>query len=279
MFGNNSMSANLVRVRELAAWGFDNYEYRPKTLEAATLFRIAEMSISHSTYEPRNAVLLEETNTLREMFLPYAQRQDLLLEMSGLSWSLGVVDLRSLIAFQRRLTFNGGRAQPSAPNAQDWPSLFAFSFGSSNPIEHEATYDRSTNTITLHSENPNLHACITKDPAYPLSIHAGGPFFEVAHFRDRWFLRDGYHRAYALLKAGAFQVPAIVVEATTLNNLGADQPWFFPEHVLFSDTPPRVIDFLDTARVIEYERPPLIKTLRITIEETLNPVVVPGEQT
>jgi len=46
------------------------------------------------------------------------------------------------------------------------------------------------------------------------------------------------------------------------------QPWFFPEDVLYSAEPPRVIDFLDDAPVLEYKRSPLIKTLRITVEET-----------
>jgi hypothetical protein len=38
--------------------------------------------------------------------------------------------------------------------------------------------------------------------------------------------------------------------------------------VLLSAAPPRVIDFLDGALVIEYHRSPLVKTLRITVEET-----------
>jgi hypothetical protein len=36
-------------------------------------------------------------------------------------------------------------------------------------------------------------------------------------------------------------------------------------------SPPRVTDFLDDALILEYDRPPLIKTLRVTMEETLSP--------
>jgi hypothetical protein len=35
-----------------------------------------------------------------------------------------------------------------------------------------------------------------------------------------------------------------------------------------NDAKMRIIDFLDDALVIEYNRSPLIKTLRITVEET-----------
>jgi hypothetical protein len=60
----------------------------------------------------------------------------------------------------------------------------------------------------------------------------------------------------------------VIVHARTLQELGAVRPWFFSEEVLFSPTPPRVVDFLDDALVLEYDRSPLIKTLRITMEET-----------
>jgi hypothetical protein len=108
---------------------------------------------------------------------------------------------------------------------------------------------------------------VTGDSSNPIAIHSGSPFFEVAQYRDRWFLRDGYHRAFRCLQAQVFHLPAIIVKARTLEELGAVHPWFFPEEVLLSAAP-RVIDFLDGALVIEYHRSPLIKTLRITVEET-----------
>jgi len=267
------MSRHLVHIRELAGWGFDNYEYRPKTLSPG---KATKVIAQRSSFEQSNVVLATETENLREMFAPYADRPDLLLEMSGLSWSLGVIDLRPLIAFQRRLSFDARIAQP--PVASHWPALFALSFGPPKGVEYDAVHDRSTETLILQSDNPNLHLRVTNDPAHPLSVHAGGPFFEVARFRNRWFLRDGYHRAYALLAAQVFFVPAVIVEATTVEELGANQPWFFSEEILFSNAPPRVADFLNDDLFLEYDRPALIKTLRIKMEETLTPATSKGEQ-
>ncbi|QMV17318.1 hypothetical protein GOB94_00280 [Granulicella sp. 5B5] len=272
------MSLNLVRIRELAGWGFDNYEYRPDALTRAKSARATSILAKSSPYKSVDVVLGPETETLSEMFAPHAQRADLLMEMSGLSWSFGVVDLRSLIAFQRRLSFNAKIAQPVVPAVCEWTSLFALSFGPANPVEHEATHNRSTNTLILQSNNPNLHLRVTNNPACPVSVHAGSPFFEVANFRDRWFLRDGYHRAHALLKANVFAVPAVIVKAETIEELGADRPWFYPEDVLLSNNPPLVVDFLNEDFVVEYHRPPLIKTVRIKMEETLTPATHIGEQ-
>ena len=243
------MSLNLVRVRELAGWGFDNYEYRPDSVRSFA-------GASTALYAPAEVVLTAESKALSEKFRVHAGRTDLHMEMSRLSWSLGVVDLRPLIAFQRRLSFDARIAQPHVPAARDWTALLALSFGMSKSLEHEMIYERSSTTIWLESHNPNVHLRVTGDPAHPLSLHAGCPFFEVARLRGRWFLRDGYHRAYHLLMAGVFEVPAVIIEAATIEELGATQPWFFPEEILFSNHPPRVIDFLNDDLVLEYKRPP-----------------------
>jgi len=66
-------------------------------------------------------------------------------------------------------------------------------------------------------------------------------------------------------------VPAVIVRANTIEELGPTKPWFFSEELLFSETPPLVLDFLNDELVLEYNRPALIKTLRITMEETLSP--------
>jgi hypothetical protein len=94
----------------------------------------------------------------------------------------------------------------------------------------------------------------------------------VAEFRRRWFLRDGYHRAYRLLRAGVHHVPVVVIRARTMDELGATQSWFFDEEQLFSPCPPRVMDFLSDDLVLRYQRQRFRKTIRIIIEESLQPI-------
>lgn len=272
------MTSYSVHIRELAAWGFDDYAYRTESLDHERVRQMAHMVAQRKRFEQANIVLPAETERLSEEFAIYAERPDLLVEMSGLSWSLGVVDLRPLIAFQRRLAFHPEAPQTSIPAARQWSALLSLSFGPAKPVECETIQAPSQKSLTFQSGNPNLHFRITNDPSSPLSIHAGGPFFEVACFRGRWFLRDGYHRAYALLSVGIFEVPAVIVYATTLEELGATQPWFFSEDILFSENPPRVLDFIDNELVLAYDRPRLIRTLRITMEETFTPAIAIGDE-
>jgi hypothetical protein len=125
----------------------------------------------------------------------------------------------------------------------------------------------------LYSTNPDLQLRLSpqlgQDDLSPLSLYGGSPFFEVAAFRGRWFLRDGYHRAYRLLQADVHRIPAVVIYARTVGELGATEPWFFSEDQLFSSRPPRVMDFLDESLILRYERVALQKVIRIRIEESL----------
>ncbi|SNS94464.1 hypothetical protein SAMN05421770_103172 [Granulicella rosea] len=239
-----------IPVRELIAWPLDDYTYRPKTSHVA----IAQAKAALATRQPYRAaaaLLQHETDANQAAFAVQASRADLLDEMQGLDWSLGIVDLTKLLAFQRRLSFH--------PNHR----LQLEAFGAPKPIACDTT--QSGRSFTITTTDPNLHLRIVGQQP---QLHTGSPFFEVAEYRGRWFLRDGYHRAYAMLRAGITQSAAVIIRARSLAELGATQPWFFSEDVLFSSHPPHVTDFLDDALNIEYTRPPLIKTLHVTIEES-----------
>lgn len=276
------MSDEVVRIRELTGWGFDSYAYRPHASKQPIPSLAKNILAERLPLQQSHVLLTPETKGMQALFDSYAKRPDLLSEMAGLSWSLGMVDLRNLIAFQRRLAFSPNIAMPAISSAADWPALFALSFQPPKAIEYEITCipatDCSMQTLILQSSNPDLHLRVTNNPASPLNVHAGGSFFEVACYRGRWFLRDGYHRAYALLAAGVSAVPAVIIQAATMEELGANHPWFFPEEVLFSPVPPRVIDFLNEDLVFEYPRPPFFKTIRIHMEEILQPAAASGEQ-
>ena len=271
------MNPSSVHVRELAAWGLDLYEYRPDAFELRNVASPGRSPTSRSPLQQSNVLLGKDSLVLRDAFLAQAERPDLLDEMKGLTWSLGVVDLRALVAFQRRLFFSS-MYLPPIPATKDWPSLLALTFAPAQPPKYDISHDHASQVLLLRSNNPNLHVRIAGDVNSPLRIHTGSPFFEVACFRDRWFIRDGYHRAFAFLRAGIFEIPAVIVQAKTIEELGATKPWFFSEEVLFSADPPRVLDFLDNNLILEYDRPPLIKTLRITMDETFTSAFPTGEQ-
>jgi hypothetical protein len=264
------VSPERVHIRELAGWGLDISEHRQQVLDSEKVDR-ARRIISKRVLQSADALVELETAGLQDYFSRHAVRPDLETEMEGLDWSFGVVDLRLLLAFQRRLVFKSSVPDIVAPAQEDWPSLVDLSFGPAKTVVYDLTRCAETSSIILRSNDPNLHLRTSNDRSALITVHAGSPFFEVAFYRGRWFLRDGYHRAFALLQAGVFRFPAVIVQARTLDELGAVQPWFFSEETLFSSSPPYVIDFLNDALTIDYDRLSLIKTLRVTMEETFEP--------
>lgn len=260
-----------IHTVELAAWDFDCYEFRPKSLDATKIDQ-ARGRVLHRHPDLSSPALCQEETQLALYNLDLLRvRPDLHTEMLGLDWSLGVVDLRRLLAFQRRLSFNASLPAITIPAQEDWNGLVDIAFAPPSPVVYDLVHDELRSTITLQSTNPNVHLRVTGSPSAPVAVHAGSPFFEVAEYAGRWFLRDGYHRAYNLLRAGVFYLPAVIVHARTPEELGAVLPRFFSEAILLSNHPPFVTDFLDEVLTIQYDRPQTIKTLRITMEESIAP--------
>jgi hypothetical protein len=104
-------------------------------------------------------------------------------------------------------------------------------------------------------------------PTYGFFVTHGGPWMQAAYFNGRWFLRDGYHRAYFLLSQQIQRVPCVIVELTNAQDLGVVRPGFVGADVLFGDKPPFVADFLDDNRSVSGSLVPTRKVVRIRAEE------------
>lgn len=221
------MISKHIQIRELVAWGFDHPIDRgslnPGQLQSAA----CHAQNKQEEREPYQAQSPIDAELSDEMADSLATRHEAVAdsgEFDGLAWKLAIVDLRKLIAFQRRLKFAG-------------EDRFQIVNGSS------------------------LQDLL--DLALPIHAPTRSPYIEVASYGGRWFLRDGYHRSFLLLQRGINLVPAVVVYAETLAQMGAVGRWFFTEEAIFSSRPPMVTDFLDDEFVVRY-----IRTLQDREEQT-----------
>jgi hypothetical protein len=81
----------------------------------------------------------------------------------------------------------------------------------------------------------------------------------------RYFLRDGYHRAYGLLSAGITHVPALVREYPTYADSKMPVHGMLPvEEFLLGDRPPTLADYLDDAVSVDTFAP--ITTKMIVVQ-------------
>lgn len=212
------MSSQQLQIRELAAWGLDDPVDRG-LLASEELPYMASRARGklelRDPYREESPVWIEEPHDLSHSLVdrkPHVRDSG---EFDGLTWELAIVDLRRLVAFQRRIGF---------------PDDDVFE------IEQSAGWRQLL------------------DLALPIHTQLKNPYMEVASYRGRWFLRDGYHRSFRLLKLGICRVPVVVVYAETLAQMGATGSKFFAEETLFSRRPPLVKDFLDDEMVLRYRR-------------------------
>ena len=147
------MSPEHVHIRELAGWGLDISEYRPDALDPERL-ECARRIISERVLQSTNALLDLETARLQDYLSTHAVRPDLGVEMEGLDWSFGVVDLRLLLAFQRRLVFNSSVPDIVVPSQEDSPTLVDLSFGPAKTVVYDLARCAETSSIILRSRRP-----------------------------------------------------------------------------------------------------------------------------
>lgn len=259
-------------IVELAAWGLDESTERDHAIASEELARrqqqARQLIESQPDWNNTNALLSDLPKDCSILLSKHGNRDDLKAEFDGLDWHVGVVDLRRLISFQRRLVL----AQPDSAeprDAVDWSARVDIAFPWRR--RSEFTHDINRAGLTLSSANPDLTLRLKHSgdasEAFAIDVHHGSPFMEVGCYRGRWFLRDGYHRAYRLLRSQTFEVPAVVIHARSLEELGSNQEWFFPERILFSRRPPAVTDFLSDDLVLRWGRPARRKVVRVTITE------------
>jgi hypothetical protein len=212
-------------------------------------------------------------------------RPDVRSVFAGLNWKPAMVDLRKVLSFQKLISIEGlderlsGVSEPDSlldlclPRQQSTPPLGAFA-------------DPDGKGFTVSSVNPNLRiaagqvsdALVNPSPELPpvkmqaitLLVFMGQSFLQVVRYRDRSFVRDGYHRTAGLLKRQIYVVPCIFVEAQSFEQISAPSGSFTYE-ILFGDRPPMLSDFWDDAVSREIEQVAVRKVVRVRGEEFVVP--------
>lgn len=171
-------------------------------------------------------------------------------------WVVRMADLRRVCALQHRVFWDYAVqrtaaaipadpisiAQVTLPLATEPPSL---------PIQIEEQNER----WLVASDNPNLqvvgHFSDKTDVGNGRKLLTLGFFvsvepsyLQVIRHRDRYLLRDGYHRALGLLSAGISHAPVLTREYADYAPLGFDRG-NVSQMIFLGDTPPFLVDYLD----------------------------------
>lgn len=238
----------------------------------------ARRSVESRAAMTASAAIVDETDP---RLVGVQTRQDLASSFPGLKWRAAIIDLRKVLSFQKVIAVDGLDERLARAEAAD--GLLDICLPPMQPMPPLGTFnDPDQRGFTVSSVNPNLRiagaqvgtADVAPEPGKPavrmqavtFLIHMGTSYLQVVEYRDRYFVRDGYHRVAGLLRRGIHEVPCVFISAQSFEEVGAGSGMLTYE-VLFGERPPLVADFWDDSVATDIEPPAVRKIIRITGEE------------
>lgn len=174
------------------------------------------------------------------------------------------IELAKLRCFQQNLNMEYVQdLVERVPNQTDLEAVLRFCLPlmSERPkTEIPIGFNPTTNTYTIVSENLDFRILGTvggeaqdpngtKRPFVGFLYGFGLPQLSVAEYRGAYVIKNGYHRAYALLEAGHTRAPVLLVHAASYAAVGGAIPGFLPADLVLSSKPAVLPDFRTPAAV------------------------------
>ena len=229
-----------------------------------------EAVAARALFEPQSAILPHAEGDV--VLTEVAARHDIQAALPGASWRPQYVDLSEVIVLQKLVVTDGLDEQVTGITMGS-PELLELCLPTQQqPFPIELTSDADGHAVTITSLNPNLRVQGFQANLGPAGgsvtfvVGAGSPYVTVVELGGRFLLRDGHHRAVALMAAGITAAPVIVVAGTSYAD-AAMEPGLFGPGVALGDRPPMVADFLDERVSAAAVRRPLRKITRISASE------------
>jgi len=165
---------------------------------------------------------MEPIPTSHQAYVEELARSPLVTPFASMKPAFALVEIESLLAYQFHLELP--RSQMLAGSAK--PTLDEM-FRICLPHHPEAVPYRcvvQTNGVLVESRSLNLRMLGMLDPkdgAAGIAFGSASPLVQVAQFNGRAYLRNGFHRAYALRKRGATHMPSMLLHPKGVSELGA----------------------------------------------------------
>jgi hypothetical protein len=164
-------------------------------------------------------------------------------------WEVKLVDLRRVCALQPQVFTDHAeeRAAQVDPNSMTSIAGVSLPLPSNAPVPGQ--FDQQKQAWIITAANPNLRIIGNFAGQVQPGVIGFGfavallpSLMQVAKVQKRYVLRDGYHRAYGLLRRGINWVPALIRSYGQFDDLGVP-PGLLPPSVYLGDRPPTLSDY------------------------------------
>jgi hypothetical protein len=195
------------------------------------------------------------------------------------SLSFALVELSKVHTFQTMINIEYANSlMANAPEADDLEGTLKFCL----PTESErpktpmtTSYNPNSNTFSAVTDNLDLRILgntHTEDPVNhtPIAGFYYGfslPHTTVVEYKGVMLLKNGCHRAYALLKKGHRFLPCLLGTTELFQVTGAQVPGTFPLSTIISDKSPILSDFdTDAAVAVPRRRVKVMATIHAEVQ-------------
>lgn len=212
---------------------------------------------------------------LEALHLQFAARADIIAAFQPFDWSVGIAPLRAILSYQKTVS-ESAVERASGVDITDAAAVFRYCLPeAATPVPQTAQTDLDGKGVSMSSLNPNLRVF-----GFAAGVHNGQNFMgfaygfgtnvvQIAEYQGRWFVRDGYHRCYGLLRRGVEYAPCVFIRASNTLELGSENPAFFRHELLFGTRPPALTDFLNDDVARSVTKPAMRKVIRFSAQEFL----------
>jgi len=179
--------------------------------------------------------------------------------------TIRVVELGTLLSYQAKISTDDASGSLLAGFDGTLESTFPICLPTAARMDPVQVFTEGT-AARIESDNPNLRFGGFQLAGSMLVANFGfrPPWVQVCKYRGRFFVRNGYHRCWALLHAGATHAVAVVLPVNTLAELGAAEPGFIGEAHLLGATPPMLRDFEDPRLYATIVEPASRRVIRLS---------------
>jgi hypothetical protein len=162
-----------------------------------------------------------------------------------------LVDLMQICAAQPHIFVEYAMERVAGIDASDLKGLAAITLPIPTEKMIKASFDSTKNIWVFSSANPHLRIVGGINVpvglgrlGFGFQVEVANSYLQVAGVNGRYFLRDGYHRAYGLLAAGIRYVPGLVKDFSSFEEVGLPQGMLLQEAYL-GDRPALLLDYLN----------------------------------
>jgi hypothetical protein len=169
-------------------------------------------------------------------------------------WVIKTADLSRICAVQVLVHIEDFGERTKGLSQSDMKSLAVVCVPVPQPLTLNADINQNELAFVISCDNPNLRVVgmyagpvpQSGNPVYGFNVAIINSCMSVSECAGRFILTDGYHRAYALLKAKITRVPVLFRKVGGYSEIGFPPvPGILPQEVVLGDHPPLLPDYLN----------------------------------